>query len=51
MVFTMERLHNYVFGEPVRVETDHKTLQMILKKIIATDRLQRLLFILARYKI
>ena len=29
VVFTMERLHNYVFDEPVRVQTDHKPLEMI----------------------
>ena len=29
VVFAMERLHNYVFGEPVRVQTDHKPLEMI----------------------
>ena len=49
----MERLHNYVYGEPVRVQTDHKPLEMIWKKRIATasPRLQRLLLRLARYEI
>ena len=53
VVFVMERLHNYVFGEPVRVQTDHKPLEMIWKKCIATasPRLQRLLLRLARYEI
>ena len=53
VVFAMERLHNYVFGEPVRVQTDHKPLEMIWKKSIATasPRLQRLLLRLARYEI
>ena len=53
VVFAMERLHNYVFGEPVRVKTDHKPLEMISKKTIATanPRLQRLLLRLARYDI
>ena len=53
MVFATERLHNYVFGEPVRVQTDHKPLEMIWKKSIATasPRLQRLLLRLARYEI
>ena len=53
VVFTMERLHNYVFGEPVRVQTNHKPLEMIWKKTIATasPRLQRLRLRLARYEI
>ena len=53
VVFAMERLHNYVFGEPVRFKTDHKPLEMIWKKNIATasPRLQRLLLRLARYEI
>lgn len=36
VVFAMERLHNDVFGEPVRVQKDHKPLEMIWKKSIAT---------------
>lgn len=49
----MERLHNYVYGEPVRVQTDHKPLEAIWKKSIATasPRLQRLLLRLAGYEI
>ena len=49
----MERLHKYVYGEPVRVQTDHKPLETIWKKRIATasPRLQRLLLRLARYEI
>ena len=53
VVFAMERLHNYEYGEPVRVQTDHKPLETIWKKRIATasPRLQRLLLRLARYEI
>ena len=49
----MERLHNYVYGEPVRVQKDHKPLETIWKKRIATasPRLQRLPLRLARYEI
>ena len=49
----MKRLHNYVFGKPVRVQTDHKPLVIIWKKSIATvrPRLQRLLLRLATYEI
>ena len=53
VVFAMERLYNYVYGEPVRVETDHKPLETIWKKSIATasPRFQRLLLRLAIYEI
>ena len=53
VVFAIERLHNYVFGEPVRVQTDYKPLETIWKKRIATasPRLQRLLLRLPRYEI
>ena len=53
LVFGMERLHNYVYGEPIRVQTDHKPLETIWKKGIAaaSPRLQRLLLRLARYEI
>ena len=29
VMFAMERLHNYVFGAPVGVKTDHKPLEVI----------------------
>ena len=53
VMFAMERLHNYVFGAPVGVKTDHKPLEMIWKKSIATasSRPERPLLRLARYKI
>ncbi|PFX13192.1 Retrovirus-related Pol polyprotein [Stylophora pistillata] len=53
VVFAMERLYNYVYGEPVRVETDHKPLATIWKKSIAptSPRFQRLLLRLAIYEI
>jgi len=51
VVFAMERLHNYVYGEPVQVQTDQKSLETIWKKQIATasPRLQGLF--LRRYEI
>lgn len=53
VVFAMERLYTYVYGEPVRVETDHKPLETIGKKSIATasPRFQRLLLRLTIYEI
>ena len=49
----MERLLHCVYGEPVRVQTDHKPREMIWKKSISTSspRLRRLLLRLARYEI
>ena len=51
VVFAMERLHHYVYGYIVTVETDHKPLVSIWHKTIATvsPRPQRLLLRLAQY--
>ena len=51
VVFAMERLHHYVYGYTVTVETDHKPLVSIWCKTIATasPRLQHLLLRLAQY--
>ena len=53
VVLAMERLPHCVYGEPVRVQTDHKPREMIWKKSISTasPRLRRLLLRLARYDI
>ena len=52
VVLAKERLHNYVYGEPIRVQTDHKPLETIWKRIAtASPRLQRVLLRLARYEI
>ncbi len=32
IVFGLERFHHYVYGHEVRIETDHKSLEAILKK-------------------
>ena len=47
----MERLHHYVYGYPVTVETDQKPLVSIWLKIIApgSPRFQHLLLKLAQY--
>ena len=51
VVFAMERLHHYVYGYTVTVETDHKPLVSIWCKTIATasSRHQCLLLRLAQY--
>ena len=53
VIFAIERLHNYVYGDPVRVQTDHKQLKTIWKKQIATPipGLQRLLLRFVREEI
>ena len=53
VVFGLERLHHYTFGQSITVETDHQLLTSIWKKTIATSspRLQRLLLRLAQYDV
>ena len=53
VVFGLERLHHYMFGKPITVETDHQPLTSIWKKNIVTSspRLQRLLLRLAQYDV
>ena len=45
IVFAVERFEQCVYGRPVKVETDHKSLESIFKKslISAPKRLQRML--------
>ena len=47
----MERLHSYVYGRYITIETDHKPLITIVKKALtsAPKRLQRMLLRLQRY--
>ena len=53
VVFTLERLHHYVYGYTVNVQTDHLPLVSRWKKSIAASsaRLQRLLLRLSQYHI
>ena len=53
VVFGLERLHHYIFGSSITVETDHQLLTSIWKKTIANSspRLQRLLLRLAQYDV
>jgi hypothetical protein len=46
-----KKLHQYIYGKPLLVETDHKPLVTIFKKPIHTapPRLQRILFDLQQY--
>ena len=50
-MFAMEKFDHYTYGRHIVVESDHKPLQAILKKPIATapKRLQRMLLQLQRY--
>ena len=53
IVFVCTRFHQYVYGRPINVQTDHKPLIAIFKKNIQTapPRLQRMMLSLSRYDI
>ena len=53
VVFAVERLHRFIFGGQVTVQTDHKPLEMIFKKNVVDvpPRLQRFMLRLHRYDI
>eukprot|EP00731_Ephydatia_muelleri_P024692 Em0016g963a len=50
IVFACQKFHQYIFGKKVRIETDHKPLEIIVRKPIlsAPRRLQRMLLLLQR---
>ena len=51
IVFGMEKFHQYTYGRPVHVKSDHKPLENIIKKPLwdAPKRLQRMLLRLQNY--
>ncbi|XP_053154028.1 uncharacterized protein K02A2.6-like isoform X1 [Hemicordylus capensis] len=53
VLYAMRKLHQYVFGKVVLVQTDHKPLEVIFKKSIgsAPARLQHVLLQLQRYQL
>lgn len=53
IVFGAERFHQYVYGREVNVESDHKPLEVIMKKPLssAPARIQRLLMRLQKYQV
>ena len=53
IVFACQKFDQYIFGKHIRVETDHKPLEIIIKKSIlaAPKRLQRMLLQLQRYSL
>ena len=53
VVFAMERFHQYTYGRMVQVHSDHKPLEMILKKPLskAPKRLQAMMLRLLQYDI
>lgn len=53
IVYGCAKLHKYVLGKPIDVESDHKPLESILKKIIGNIhiRLQRMRLWLQPYDI
>ena len=52
IVFGMEKFETYLYGRKVLVETDHKPLEVIFKKILlsAPKKLQHMLLRLQRYE-
>lgn len=51
VIFACKKFHDYIIGKHVTVETDHKPLELILKKpfLSAPMRLQRMMLQLQRY--
>lgn len=51
--WSLEKFHHYVYGKKAVIETDHKPLESIWKKSIASasPRLQRLLLRMSKYNI
>lgn len=51
--FGCKRFHQYVYGRRFTVETDHRTLIFIMKKLLAANpaKLQQMLLQLHRYEI
>ena len=53
VVYGCTKFHHYIFGKPFVIESDHKPLEMILNKHIATAqlRLQRMLLKIQNYQL
>ena len=51
VVFGLEKFHQYTYGQDVIVQSDHKPLEIIMKKTLhrAPQRLQRMLLQLRKY--
>lgn len=49
--FACKRFHEYIYGKEIIIETDHKPLESIFKKVIASapPRLQRILLEISPY--
>ena len=53
VVFGCKRFHQYVYGKPIVIESDHKPLEAIFKKPLsqAPSRMQKMLLQLQAYDI
>ena len=51
--FACQKFHTYIYGKETEVQTDHKPLEIILKKEIAkaSPRVQRMMLRLQRYQL
>lgn len=52
VVFGMERFENYTYGRHIKVESDHKPLEIIQRKsrVVAPRRLQQMLLRLQKFE-
>ena len=53
ITYSCRKFHPYIYGKPVQVETDHKPLEIIMKKPLSVThpRLQRMLLQVQRYQL
>ena len=53
LVFTWQQFHQYIYGKTIEVHSDHKPLENILRRPLATApaQLQRMLLCLQKYDI
>ena len=51
IVFACQKIHNYIYGFQIKVQTDHKPLESIVKKALhkISPPLQRMLLKLQKY--
>ena len=49
--FSLEHFHQFIYGKKVTIESDHKPLEAIVKKLLASapPRLQRILLRMQKY--
>ena len=53
IVFGCQKYYQYIYAKPVAIETDHKPLEYLFKKLLtaALPRLQRMVLSLQKYEL